>query len=416
MTGMHPMTARVRQITLEAMRRRVMAAVRPLPDEPIPILQSRGRILAETIRAHASFPAMHKSAMDGFALRAVDVRHATLKHPALLPIVGTIPAGDHRELRLRDDCAFRIMTGAPLPQRADVVIKIEETKTRDGVVLIPRAAASGENVFRKGADMRKGQTILRPGVCIGPSQVAMLAFLDRARVRVHRRPRVGVLSTGDELGEVGRRRPRGHIPDSNRYGLIALVESAGAVPVDGGRCGDSPAQLLRALRLLARRSDFIVTSGGVSAGDFDVVKLLFHKLGGVDLYRLPMKPGRPQAFGTVSGVPFFGLPGNPVSSMVVFDVMVRPAIARMAGCRPLREPVGWMAEAACDFPRKSRQWEFPRVTASQIDDGEWRVRPVASQRSSDLKSMTDASGYVELSPTDPSPRAGDPVRYVPFVI
>lgn len=405
--------SKIHEISFEEMRRRVMAAARPLPGESAAILQTRGRVLAENIRASNPVPAFDKSAMDGFAVRGADIAPACCEQPVSLRVTGTIAAGAHTIKQLAPGSAVRIMTGAPLPRGADCVIPVEYTRSNNGFVTLRTGFRCGEHVLRKGTDMRKGQTILEKGAVIGPSQMAMMAMLDHPKVKVHRRPKVGILTTGDELGEVGKKRAPGHIPDSNRYGLIGLVESAGCIPVDGGRCGDDTRELKKGLTSLARKCDFVISSGGVSAGDFDVVKILFCAIGGVNLYRLPIKPGKPQAFGRVLGVPYFGLPGNPVSAMVVFDFIVRPALLKMTG-RAEIEPPGWSAETIADFPRKSRAWEFPRVHAER-QQRQWFVRPVKSQRSSDLKSMTDATGYVALPPTQGSPKAGDSVWYIPFV-
>lgn len=407
------MAARIVICTLESLQRRVMRAVRAMLTEKIPILKARGRVLSETVRAPRNYPESHLSAMDGFAVHHADLAGATENKPAALHIAGTVAAGQTHGSRLRRGTAVRIMTGAPLPAGADCIVRVEETTVHNEQVLISKPLPPFHDVRRKSVDMRRGQIVLCPGITIGPSEMAMLALLDRPRVNVFRRPRVGVLTTGDELSEVGRPRPPGHIPDSNRYALIGLVASAGCVPVDGGRAGDNPRVLERRLRALARRSDFIVTSGGVSAGDYDVVKILFRKIGGVTLYRLPIKPGKPQAFGSVDGIPFFGLPGNPVSAMVVFDVLVRPALGKMAG-RSTVTPPAWQAVAAEDFPRKSRQWEFVRAVL-ETTGASPTVRPVKSQRSSDMRSMTDADGYVVLSPDKQAPKRGQAVTFVPFI-
>ncbi|HEX9750144.1 MAG TPA: gephyrin-like molybdotransferase Glp [candidate division Zixibacteria bacterium] len=404
--------SRIRRTSLEALRRRVLRSVSPLPAESIPISKARGRVLAIDVRAPGPQPPFDRSAMDGFALRSVDTESASSRRPVALAIVGTIGAGHSSRVGLQPHTTLRIMTGAPLPSGADAVVRVELVHERNGMASIGRSVAPGNDVRQRGSDFRKGERILQQGSMLGPAEVAMLALLDQTRVKVHRRPKVGVLSTGDELGEVGRKRAFGHIPDSNRYALLAQVESAGCIPDDAGRCRDDTRLLQKRLTALARACDFIVTTGGVSAGDFDVVKLLFREIGGVDLYRIPMKPGRPQAFGTVRGVPYFGLPGNPVSCMVVFDFLVRPALSRMAGRRQL-DPMTIPAIAECDFTHKSRHWEFPRVIAEQRD-GQWRLRPTRSQRSSDLKSMTDADGYAVLPPDQDAPRRGGTVQFVPF--
>jgi molybdopterin molybdotransferase len=408
------MSRQIVKIEFEALRKRVQAAVRVMGSESIPITQARGRVLAESARAKRPHPWHDLSAMDGFAVRSADIADAARDNPIGLLVVGETPAGKPPGPRLEPGCARRIMTGAPLPAGADCVVRIEDVRSAGEIVIFLQPAEKYKDMRRKGTDMRRGQIILRQGTLIGPAEMGMLALLDCPRVKVYRRPRVGVLSTGEELGEVGRKRPIGHIPDSNRYGLLGLVASAGCEPVDGGRAGDNPVILRRRLRSLAKRCDFIVTSGGVSAGDHDVVKILFREIGGVTLYRLPMKPGKPQAFGKVDGVPYFGVPGNPVSSMVVFDFLVRPALRKMAGARQT-DLIGWPARAGCDFPPKARKWDFVRVSA-EFSKNQPVVRPLASQFSSNLKSMTDADGYAVLAAGSGPPQKGETVTFIPFPV
>jgi molybdopterin molybdotransferase len=403
---------KVKDISFEAMLSLVTKSIRVTGTELTPIEKSRARILGEDVKAPGPVPAWDKSSMDGFAVRSLDVKRASEKNPAPLTVVVTIPAGQYSDVKLEPGQAARIMTGAPLPAGADCVVRVEDTSEDGEQVEINAAANLGLNVIKAGSEMRKGQTVLRRGTVIGPAQMAMLALLDRPSVKVHKQPRVGVLTTGDELGEVGKKRRAGQIPDSNRYGLLGLVESAGCIPIDAGTCGDEPESLRRALTKFAPRCDFILSSGGVSAGDFDVVKVLFRKIGGVGLYRLPMKPGKPQAFGRVKGVPYFGLPGNPVSCLMVFEVILRRVLRRMAGVAAL-EVNGRPATATIDFPKKSRAWEFPRVHAV-LAGNEWRVTPVRSQRSADLTSMTDATGYLLLGPKVKEVKSGGRVWYIPF--
>jgi molybdopterin molybdotransferase len=400
-------------IELELLQRKVRSSVRIMGTEKIKIEECRGRILAESLRTEQPFPPENRSAMDGFAMRSADIATAAPRRLTGLRILETVAAGATASVRVTRGSAVRIMTGAPMPDGADTVVRVEDTVVEDEYVLIAQPQQKFHDVRRRGVDMRKGQIALRKGSPITASGMAMCAMLDQPRVTVYKRPRVGIISTGDELGEVGRRRPHGHIPDSNRYGLLGMIASAGCTPVDGRRCGDDPHELEKQLRVLARRCDFVITTGGVSAGDFDVVKVLFRRIGGVKLYRLPIKPGKPQAFGKFAGVPFFGLPGNPVSSMVVFDFLVRPALRRMAGAKVIDSP-SWPAIAGADFPGRSRKWEFVRVSGTSIN-GSWHVSPCASQRSSDLRSMTEADGYVTISPGSSPPKRGDQVLFTPFV-
>ncbi len=393
------------------MRRRVLDAVKPVGFEVIPIEKARSRILGEAVRAAHPSPQMNCSMMDGFALNHRSVRNATRELPVRLLVVGEIGAGQRMRRALAANEAARIMTGAPLPKGADCVVRLEDTKSSAHAVLIFNLIEKYKDVRLAGSEFSTGQLILTPGSVIGPAEMAMLAYLDRPRVQVYRRPQVGLISTGDELGAVGKKRPYGHIPDSNRYALLGLVESAGCEPVDGGHVGDDVEELWRKLTELRQQADFIITSGGVSAGDRDVVKLLFARRGQVDLYRLPMKPGKPQAFGRVGRTPFFGLPGNPVSAMLVFDLIIRPALRRLAGAARVDSPL-WTATVIKSFPRKSRDWEFPRAIAVE-KDGHWEVSPAKSQQSSNIQSMTDADGYLVLSPASPAAVKGAKVLFMP---
>lgn len=405
------MTARLHKISPLTMRRRVLDAVRPVGTEPVRIESARGRVLAKTVRARHSSPQMNCSMMDGYALNHRSVRNASRDLPARLPVVAEIGAGQRMLRALAPNQAARIMTGAPLPDGADCVVRLEETQMQGRSVLIFAPTPRFKDVRLAGSEFKDGQSILAIGSAIGPAEMAMLAHLDRPRVQVYRRPRVGVISTGDELGTVGRKRPYGHIVDSNRYALLGLIESAGCDPIDGGRVGDDPETLWKQITNFCPLSDFIITSGGVSAGDRDVVKLLFARRGKVDLYRLPMKPGKPQAFGRVGRTPFFGLPGNPVSAMVVFDLIIRPALRKLAGATAVN-PLQWTATVARDFPRKSRDWEFPRAIAVERD-GHWEVTPAKSQQSSNIRSMTDSNGYLVLPPTSPGATKGVEVLFMP---
>ena len=408
------MKSQVIQISPTTMKRRVLAVVRPVGYERVLIESARGRILGESVKSRHPSPRMHCSAMDGYAVHCQDLAGASKSHPVRLIVAGEIGAGERMRRPLPRNHTVRIMTGAPLPPGGDSVVRLERIRVDGDRILVFERVPRFNDARRAGSEIRPNQIVLTRGCVIGPAQMAMLAFLDRPRVRLYRRPRVGVVSTGDELGAVGQKRPYGHIPDSNRYALLGLVESAGCSPIDGGRVGDQPEALWRRLEKILPRVDFIVTSGGVSAGDHDVVKVLFRGRGGVDLYRLPIKPGKPQAFGKIGRVPFFGLPGNPVSAMLVFDLLVRPALRKLAGAIEIEAP-RWTATVMRDFPRKTRSWEFPRAVARQRD-GCWQVYPVASQKSSNLKSMTDADGYLVLSPGSPPPIKGAVVVFMPLLV
>jgi molybdopterin molybdotransferase len=406
------MKDRLIKITTPKLRQRVLSAVKTVAVEIIPIESSRGRVLAESVHAPRPLPEMNRSAMDGYAVRHRDLAKASLGSPVALVSVADVAAGRAHRRTIKPGTTVRVMTGAPVPPGADCVVPVEFVKVEGSRVWFDEPAVRLRHLRRAGSEIRKNQLVLKRGEVIGPAQMAMLAMMDQARVKVYRKPKVAILSTGEELGPVGRKRPYGHIPDSNRYALLGLIESAGCEPIDGGRVSDDPRVLRAQLKKLARRAQFIITTGGVSAGDYDVVKILFRELGGVRIYRLPMKPGKPQAFGRMMGIPFFGLPGNPVSCMVVFDFIVRPALRKMAGAND-RDLPRYRAMVVRDFPPKSRQWEFQRAVAHETD-GHLCVEPVDTQLSANLRSMTEADGYVMLTPEVDRAIKGTEVFFVPL--
>jgi molybdopterin molybdotransferase len=400
------------KITPPELRQKALSAVKTVSTEVIPIERSRGRVLAESIRAPRPYPEMNRSAMDGYAVRHKELAKASSQSPVALESVADVAAGQAHRGRIKPGTTVRVMTGAPVPPGADCVVPVEYVRVEGSQVWFDEPAVHLRHLRRAGSEIRRNKLVLRRGEVIGPAQMAMLAMMDKVRVTVYRRPKVAILSTGEELGPVGKKRPYGHIPDSNRYALLGLIESAGCEPIDGGRVSDDPRALRTHLKKLVRRAQFIITTGGVSAGDYDVVKILFRELGGVRLYRLPMKPGKPQAFGRMMGVPFFGLPGNPVSCMVVFDFIVRPALRKMAGAKDVDLP-HYRATVARDFPRKSREWEYQRATAHEADGQLW-VEPVDTQLSANLRSMTEADGYVMLTPEVDRAVKGTEVFFVPL--
>jgi molybdopterin molybdotransferase len=319
---------------------RVLAAVRPLEAELVPIDQAQGRVLAHAITSRRDLPPWDNSAMDGFAVRSADL-------PGILPVAGTVAAGHAPGIVLAPGTALRIMTGAPLPEGADAVVIREDAQELPGElpgapgarVRLAAPAPPGDNVRRRGEDVAAGQHALDAGVCLGAGEIGFLAALGHGMVRVARRPRVAILSTGDELVSVDVPPRPGQIVNSNMYALAAQVRDAGAVPVNAGIALDRPDDLLPRIRE-ALAADVLITSGGVSVGDFDFVKDALAAAGvSVGFWKVAMKPGKPLAFGaTAAGGLVFGLPGNPVSSMVGFELFVRPALLAMQGARELHRP------------------------------------------------------------------------------
>ncbi|MCZ6505081.1 MAG: molybdopterin molybdotransferase MoeA [Actinobacteria bacterium] len=320
---------------LKAVRAEVLKSMRRLDTETIPFDEGVGRVLAEAVVSSEDVPHFANSAMDGFAVRATDVSEPD----AVLEVLADLPAGQVASVSMSDGQAIRIMTGAPMPDSADTVVRVEDTTAEGDKVRIHTVVAEGKYVREAGGDVRAGQVVFDPGLRMGPIHVGVLATLGLVEPVVSRRPRVGVMSTGNELQPPATQNlAPGMIRDSNRPMLVGLLEDAGAEVIDYGRIGDDADELRAALGRAAVETDAIVTTGGVSMGDYDVTKLVLREEAGVDFIKVAMKPGKPLAFGRLGGAPFFGLPGNPVSVVVSFEQFVRPALLTMQGARAVLRP------------------------------------------------------------------------------
>lgn len=404
-------------ISVEEARALILERVAPLPPVDAPILGADGRpavlgqVLAEDVIAPFSIPPLANTAMDGYAVRAADTAGATYERPLQLQVVGYLPAGEVFDGEVGPGQAVRIMTGAPMPAGADAIVPFEETDEQDGggpdprertLVRIDVEARPGANVRRAGEDVRSGEVVLPRGAVIQPAQVGVLASLGRDRVSVHRRPRVTILSTGDELLRPGQALVPGKIFDSNAFSLAAQVESFGGVPRILDVAGDTVDALTARVREGLDGADLFVTSAGVSRGDFDVVKTVLAREGEVGFWTVRMKPGKPLAFGAFRGpegpVPHLGLPGNPVSAMMTFELFGRPVIFTMLGKpdaweRPLVRAVTRDRIANTDGRRF-----FARCIAEESEEG-WSVRLTGPQGSGVLTSMSLANAYA-ICPED----------------
>jgi molybdopterin molybdotransferase len=333
-------------ISVEEALERILSEISALPKTSVPLAEATGLVLAEDVIAREDMPPFANSAMDGFALRSSD---STTRNgqPARLRVIGNVAAGYVAEHAVEAGTAMRIMTGAPVPPGADAVIQIE--LTRDGglqsdEVEVLQAVAPGNNIRPAGEDMQSGQTILLRGSEIGPWEIGVLATLGVAMVPVIRRPRVAILGTGDEIIEIDQPLSPGKIRNSNSYLLEAAVRHAGAQPLRLGVARDT-AESLREKLSQARESDLIITSGGVSVGDFDLVKDMMAEQGKINFWRINMRPGKPVAFGHIGATPLLGLPGNPVSAAVTFELFGRPVLRKMQGhTRLLRQQVEVIVE------------------------------------------------------------------------
>ncbi|MBI4297632.1 MAG: molybdopterin molybdotransferase MoeA [Chloroflexi bacterium] len=391
-------------ISVEEAREQILRRVRVLEPEEKPILEALGQVVAEDIRSHLDVPPLDNAAMDGFAVQAANTHGASPSSPRRLRVLGEVAAGYMFQGKVMAGTAVRIMTGAPVPSGADAVVQFEDTdeeaqKKKKGQSLseveIYKEASSGLNIRRAGEDISRGQLLFPADTVLRPSEIGVLASLGRARVKVIRRPVVAILSTGDELVEVGHPLPPGKIYNSNSFSLAAQVKRYGGIPRQLGIARDNLESLMAALST-GMGSDLFITSAGVSMGDYDVVKDALARKGEIGFWTVRMKPGKPLAFGILKEggreVPHLGLPGNPVSSMVTFEQFARPAILKMLGRR------SWdslMLRAIClgDIENNDGRRVFARAAVTK-EDGKYYARPTGPQGSGILTSMALANGFV----------------------
>ncbi len=385
MEGFYPM------LSVEEALEKVLSLFKPLEPEEVDLLDSLGRVLAEDVFADMDIPPLDNSAMDGYAVRAEDTKGASPQNPRPLRIIHEVPAGYISEKAVEPGTAIRIMTGAPIPPGADAVVRFEDTRREGDIIYILKEVKPGAEIRRAGEDVKKGELKLRKGTVIRPAEVGMLAALGKKRVKVIRRPRVAILATGDELVDPEEIPGPGKIRNTNTYSNAAQVLKYGGIPIILGIARDKREELAAKLREgLEKGADLILTSGGVSVGDFDLVKEVLATEGQITFWQVRMKPGKPLAFGVLGGVPLLGLPGNPVSVMVAFELFARPAILKMLGRTCLQKPT---VEAILldEIPAKDERRHFLRVTVEKRGD-EWYARLTGEQGSGILTSMVKANG------------------------
>ncbi len=399
-------------ISVEEARRIILGNVRPLREiEAEEMCSCLGRVLAVNIKSKENIPPFSNSAMDGFAVRARDLAGARREKPEILEVIESLPAGYAAKRSVGSAQAIRIMTGAPLPKGADSVVMVEDTARDEGqgtkpacrqgrdegrkeFVRIFKEVEKGENVRYAGEDVRKGEIVIKKGTVLKSGHIGLLASLGLAKIKVFRPPRVAILATGDELVEIGQRLSPGKIRNSNAYSLYGQVLKMSAVPILLGIARDNKKDLERKIRK-GLSSDMLLVSGGVSVGDYDFVKDVLKDLGTrMKFWRVAMKPGKPLAFGLMGNIPVFGLPGNPVSSMVSFEQFVRPALLKMAGSGELFR-LHLSAIAKEDFEKKKGLRYFLRVILEN-KQGQLYASLTGPQGSGILKSMAMANGIMEL--------------------
>lgn len=388
---------------------RVLAAFEPLPPERKPILEALGQVLAEDIFAEMDIPPLANSAMDGYAVRCEDTDGASPDHPRRLRVVADLAAGYVLEVPIQPGTAVRIMTGAPVPPGAEAVIPFEEVERDGDDILVFRPYSYHKNIRAAGEDVHAGQKVLAKGTVLRPQEIGMLAALGRQEALVHRRPRVAILSTGDEVIAVDAPWQPGKIRDANSYSNAAQVLRYGGIPLRLGIARDDIADLTAKIRAgLEQGADLFLTSGGVSVGDFDVVKQVLAAEGEMAFWRVRMKPGKPLAFGHIRGVPLLGLPGNPVSAMIAFELFARPAILKMLGRTQLDKPT---VEAILldEIKRKDDRRHYLRVSLED-KEGVYHARLTGDQGSGILLSMVLAQGLAIIPEDVDHLPAGSRVR------
>jgi molybdopterin molybdotransferase len=399
---------------------RILAAAAPLGAERVPLADAAGRTLAEDVSSTVDHPPWDNSAMDGYAVRAADVRGASPDAPALLEVIESVPAGRFPTRAVGPGQAIRVMTGAPIPEGADSVVRLEYTEPRPGVpewVAVLDDGDAGRNIRRRGEDLRAGTVVLEAGKVLRAGEIGVLAAVGRAEVEVTRRPAVGVLSTGDELAgleafeevRAGRR-----IADSNSYALAAAIALAGGEPVRLGIARDDEASLRERLAPAATL-DVLVTTAGVSVGEHDIVRDVLERLGlELDFWRVRMRPGSPASFGRLGRTLVFGLPGNPVSALVTFEVLVRPALRRLAGRRDMHSRT-LRVRVAEPIASKGRLTHFLRVRLEPDGAGGYVARLTGPQGSGILSSVARADALLIVPEDVDHVEAGEELEAIPLL-
>lgn len=397
-------------ISVEEARARILKAVAALPAEQVALAQALGRVLAEDVVAQVTQPPAAVSAMDGYAVRAADVA----KVPAVLTVTGKVPAGGAFEGQVAKGQAVRIFTGAPLPEGADTVVIQEDTEAQGRKVAVKEAPKrKGQFVRPAGLDFRKGDVGAKAGRRLTARDLGLAAAMNVPWLKVHRRPRVAILSTGDELVMPGQPIGASQIVCSNGISLAAAVAAFGGEAVDLGIVPDDR-KALAAMARGARGADMLVTTGGASVGEHDLVREVLGKEGlKVDFWKIAMRPGKPLIFGHIAGTPMLGLPGNPVSSLVCALIYLRPALEKMQGLDPAAEPPA-AAVLGSPLPANDRRQDYLRATLKRRNDGALVATPFAKQDSSMLATLAHADCLVVRPPLAPAAKSGERVEIVPF--
>jgi molybdopterin molybdotransferase len=404
----HDHDSAVGLIPVEEARERLLSRIKPLAPLELPLTDAYGCVSAQDVVAVSHLPDFPSSAMDGFAVRAADVAGASPEHPTELKIVGRSMIGHRPDATVGINEAVEIATGAPVPAGADAIVPVENSAKIDGVVRLVEAAAAGRHVRPVGEDVREGQILVEKGKRLGAPELGLLANAGFPTPLVHPRPRVVVLSTGDELIPPTEKPDFGQVRDSNEYTIFGALREAGAMPVLAGIVPDDVETLRETVLDYVIQADAFISSGGVSVGERDVVKAAFAERGDIGFYKVAMQPGMPQGFGHIEGKPYWGLPGNPVSVFVSFEQFVRPAILKMMGRTQVSRPEV-TATLTQDVAGPKGKLQFARVLVQRTREG-WQATPTGARGSNLISTVTRANGLamipqgIELAP------AGSQVR------
>ncbi len=413
-------------ISVEEAREKILSCASILDTEEKPILECLDQVIADDIYSPHTIPPLDNAAMDGFAILASDTHNATQTSPRFLKVIEEVPAGSIPQKEVSPGIAIRIMTGAPVPKGADAVIQFEDTdemqraKPQGSVhpveIGILKEVEPGLNIRLAGEDIKKGAQVIKSGTVLRPSEIGVLATVGAVKVKVIRRPVVAVLATGDELVDIGKPLPPGKIHNSNTYSIASLVMRYGGIPKILGIAQDNAEDLISKIRE-GLDADMLLTSGGVSAGDYDMVKDILAREGEISFWTVRMKPGKPLAFGVfkvkgaggnVRAVPHLGFPGNPVSAMVSFELFTRPAIFKMMGKKPLEKPF-IMATLENNVINKDTRRVYVRVVVTKRN-GSYSARLTGKQGSGILTSMALADGLAVIPEDVPEIKAGETIK------
>ncbi len=397
-------------IPMEQARARVLASCLPLPTVPVPLGDALGCVTAEAVVSAHNVPSFRNTGMDGYAVRAADTEGASEAHPARLLVVGTIAAGATPDRPVEPGQAVRIMTGAPVPDGADAIAIVEVTATEGDHVLVSQPSVRGVAIRRPGGDIAQGQQVFPARTVLSPGHLGVLASIGLEKVTVYRRARVGVLSTGDELAQGSEPLRPGQIRDTNRLTLMSLCRQSGFEVVDLGQALDDEDEIRGVISRGVDTCDALLSSGGVSMGDFDFVKKVLDQIGDMSWMQVAIRPAKPLAFGTVDGTPVFGLPGNPVSCMVSFELFARPGLRQMMGY-PDGDLYRTRVRGVTDdgFARqRDGKLHLNRVVAVPLEeDGRFHVRSAGGQESHLLSAMAHANALALVPDGDGIPAGGD---------